>query len=81
MFSLVGMIYERSHMREINELSGLAKVMPLAAVGWVVGALTLMGMPGLPGFVAEIQIFMGLWQAAGTTNAVYPAHAELAICA
>jgi NADH-quinone oxidoreductase subunit M len=72
MFSLVGMIYERAHIRDIDELSGLVKVMPLAAVGWVMGALALMGMPGLPGFIAEIQIFMGLWQAAGTPNAVFP---------
>lgn len=72
MFSLVGMIYERAHIRDINELSGLVKVMPLAAVGWVMGALALMGMPGLPGFIAEIQIFMGLWEAAGTPNAVFP---------
>jgi NADH-quinone oxidoreductase subunit M len=72
MFSLVGMIYERSHLRDVNDLSGLAKVMPLAAFGWVLGALALMGMPGLPGFIAEIQIFMGLWQAASTTSVLNP---------
>ena len=64
MFALVGMVYERAHRRDIRELNGLVRVMPLAAVGFVIGALTLMGMPGLPGFIAEIQIFMGLWQAA-----------------
>ncbi len=72
MFALVGMVYERSHLRDTNDLSGLAKVLPLVALGWVVGALTLMGMPGLPGFVAEMQIFMGLWQASGTTNLFAP---------
>ena len=72
MFSLVGMIYERAHLRDINDLSGLAKLMPLAAFGWVIGALALMGMPGLPGFVAEIQIFMGLWQASQTTSVLNP---------
>ena len=73
MFSLVGMIYERSHIREINELSGLVRVMPLVAIGWVIGGLTLMGMPGLPGFVAEIQIFMGLWQASTGVSQLNPA--------
>ncbi len=63
MFAIVGMIYERSHERNVDKLDGLARVMPLAAVGFVIGSLAAMGMPGLPGFVAEIQIFMGLWQA------------------
>jgi NADH-quinone oxidoreductase subunit M len=73
MFSLVGMIYERAHLRDINDLSGLVKIMPMASVGWVIGALALMGMPGLPGFIAEVQIFMGMWQQAGTPNAGNPA--------
>lgn len=62
MFALVGMVYERAHVRDTDKLDGLARVMPLAAVGFVIGSLAAMGMPGLPGFVAEIQIFMGLWQ-------------------
>ncbi len=72
MFSLVGMIYERAHIRDIRELNGLLRVMPLAAVGFIIGALSLMGMPGLPGFPAEIQIFMGLWQASLQPSAMFP---------
>lgn len=72
MFSLVGMVYERAHIREVDKLDGLVRVMPVAAVGFVIGALTLMGMPGLPGFVAEVQIFMGLWNAAQSSSAVFP---------
>jgi NADH-quinone oxidoreductase subunit M len=70
MFSLVGMIYERAHLREIDQLSGLSKVMPVAAVGWVIGSLTLMGMPGLPGFIAELQILMGMWQKSATLSPI-----------
>lgn len=69
MFALVGIVYERAHLRDVRDLSGLVRVMPLAAVGFVIGALALMGMPGLPGFIAELQIFMGLWNAAGTPSA------------
>ena len=72
MFSLVGMIYERSHIREVDKLNGLARVLPLSAVGFVIGALTLMGMPGLPGFIAEIQIFKGLWAAAQGNSVTFP---------
>jgi NADH-quinone oxidoreductase subunit M len=38
--------------------------MPVAALGYVIGSLAAMGMPGLSGFPAEMQIFMGMWQAA-----------------
>jgi NADH-quinone oxidoreductase subunit M len=60
-FSVVGLIYDRAHTRQINELSGWSKYFPLATVAFIIGGLVSMGMPGLSGFVAEIQIFMGLW--------------------
>jgi NADH-quinone oxidoreductase subunit M len=72
MFALVGMVYERSHVRDIEDLNGLSRVMPLAAVGFVIGSLAAMGMPGLPGFPAEVQIFMGLWKAAETNSLMFP---------
>jgi NADH-quinone oxidoreductase subunit M len=72
MFALVGMIYERAHLRDVRELNGMLRLMPLAAVGFVIGALTLMGMPGLPGFPAELQIFMGLWGASQTPSLMFP---------
>lgn len=71
MFGLVGMVYERSHERSINVLNGMARVMPLAAVAWIIGALAAMGMPGLSGFPAEVQILMGLWQAAKSPNIMF----------
>jgi NADH-quinone oxidoreductase subunit M len=61
-FSVVGLIYDRAHTRQINELSGWARYLPLAAVAFIIGGLVSMGMPGFSGFVAEFQIFMGLWQ-------------------
>jgi NADH-quinone oxidoreductase subunit M len=72
MFALVGVVYERAHNRNIDDLNGFVRVMPLAAVCFVIAALTAMGMPGLPGFPAEIQIFMGLWQAAQTHSLINP---------
>jgi NADH-quinone oxidoreductase subunit M len=61
-FAVVGMVYDRAHTRDIPSLGGFAKVMPLVAVAFIVGGLVSMGMPGLSGFVAELQIFMGVWQ-------------------
>ena len=62
-FSVVGMIYDQAHTREIPKLGGLIKVMPFVAVGFIIGGLVSMGMPGFSGFVAEFPIFMGLWAA------------------
>ncbi len=62
-FSIVGMVYDRTHTRTLSELGGLYRHMPLAMFGFVVGGLVSMGMPGFSGFVAEIPIYMGAWKA------------------
>jgi NADH-quinone oxidoreductase subunit M len=61
-FAVVGMVYDRAHTREINELGGFSKKMPLVAIAFIVGGLVSMGMPGLSGFIAEFPIFMGVWK-------------------
>ena len=62
-FTIVGLVYDRAHTRDIPSLGGMVKVLPLATIAFVIGGLVSMGMPGLSGFVAELQIFMGVWQA------------------
>ncbi|MEW6287820.1 MAG: NADH-quinone oxidoreductase subunit M [Chloroflexota bacterium] len=61
-FAVTGMIYDRAHTRMIPELGGMMKIMPFAGVGFIIGGLVSMGMPGFSGFVAEFPIFMGVWQ-------------------
>ncbi len=63
-FAIVGMVYDRTHTRELGKLGGLFRKMPLAAIGFIVAGLVSMGMPGFSGFVAEFPIFMGVWKAA-----------------
>lgn len=63
-FAIVGMVYDRTHTRDIASLGGLYKIMPWAMVGFIIGGLVSMGMPGLSGFIAEIPIYMGVWQVA-----------------
>jgi len=60
-FAITGMIYDRSHTRQIPELGGMSKIMPFAAIGFIIGGLVSMGMPGFSGFIAEFPIFMGVW--------------------
>jgi len=61
-FAITGMIYDRSHTRQIPELGGMNKVMPFATIGFIIGGLVSMGMPGFSGFIAEFPIFLGVWQ-------------------
>lgn len=64
-FAVIGMIYERTHTRQVNEMGGLLKVMPfITSVLFIVGLCSL-GLPGLSGFVAEMTVFMGSWEHTG----------------
>ena len=58
-FALIGMIYGRTHTRDVRQLSGLMQVMPFLSVGYVIAGLANLGLPGLSGFVAEMTIFNG----------------------
>ena len=69
-FALVGMIYGRTHTRAIRQLSGLMKIMPFLAVGYVIAGLANLGLPGLSGFVAEMTIFNGAFMHADTFHRV-----------
>ncbi|MEO5888893.1 MAG: NADH-quinone oxidoreductase subunit M [Ferruginibacter sp.] len=61
-FAVIGMIYERTHTRQVNEMGGLLKVMPfISTVLFIVGLCSL-GLPGLSGFVAEMTILVGSWE-------------------
>lgn len=61
-FALIGMIYGRTHTRDITKMGGLLKVLPFLSVAYVIGGLASLGLPGLSGFVAEMTIFVGSWQ-------------------
>ncbi len=58
-FALIGMIYGRTHTRDIRKLGGLMKIMPFLSVGYVIAGLANLGLPGFSGFVAEMTIFVG----------------------
>ncbi|NOY96374.1 MAG: NADH-quinone oxidoreductase subunit M [Chlorobi bacterium] len=64
-FALIGMIYGRTHTRNIDEMGGLMKVIPFLAVMYMVAGLASLGLPGFSGFVAEMTIFVGAFQHPG----------------
>ena len=61
-FAVIGMIYSRTHTRQVAQLGGLLKVMPFISSVFVIAGLCSLGLPGLSGFVAEMTVFMGSWQ-------------------
>lgn len=61
-FALIGMIYGRTHTRDVRLMGGLMKIMPFLAVGYVIAGLANLGLPGLSGFVAEMTVFVGSFQ-------------------
>lgn len=62
-FSLVGMVYDRTHTREIASFGGLAKNMPFIAAAFAIAGLTSLGLPASSGFVAEFFVLTGAYKA------------------
>jgi NADH-quinone oxidoreductase subunit M len=63
LFLLIGMIYERYHTRNMNELGGLAAKMPVWSTFMVFFAMASVGLPGLNGFISEFLCLLGTFQA------------------
>lgn len=62
LFVMVGLMYDRTHTREIARLGGLARQMPLIATGMVFAGFGSLGLPALGGFIAEVTVFLGTFQ-------------------
>jgi len=65
MFSVVGrMVYARTHTRDLTLLGpiNLSKIIPFAAVTFILAGMASMGLPGFSGFWAELMIIIGAWR-------------------
>lgn len=69
-FALIGMIYGRTHTRDVTKMKGLMQIMPFLSVCFVIAGLANLGLPGLSGFVAEMTIFVGSFQNPDTFHRV-----------
>jgi len=65
LFLSAGSVIHGTHTREIDHLGGLAKRMPWTALGFLVGAVAICGLPPLNGFVSEFLIYLGLFETLG----------------
>jgi NADH-quinone oxidoreductase subunit M len=61
LFLCIGMIYDRYHTRDIDQLSGLARIMPKLAFFFVLFAMSSIGLPGTNGFVSEFLTVLGAY--------------------
>jgi NADH-quinone oxidoreductase subunit M len=59
LFLLVGMVYERTHTRDLGEMGGLGSVTPWLAGTFLFVALSSIGLPGLNNFVGEFLVILG----------------------
>jgi NADH-quinone oxidoreductase subunit M len=78
-FGLIGMIYGRTGTREIYKMGGLMKILPIISATYVIAGLASLGLPGLSGFVAEMNIFVGAWENPNLLNRIFTVVAVSAI--
>ncbi len=78
LFLLVGMVYERTHTRDLGEMGGLAKGMPWLMGAFLFVALSSLGLPGLNNFVGEFLVILGTFATNRVLGAVAAAGVVLA---
>ncbi len=62
LFFLVGVIYERAHLRDLKMFGGFSNKMPYYYGLFAVTAFTSLGLPGLAGFWSELFVFRGAFE-------------------
>ena len=61
MFFLVGVIYERTHTRNLEEFGGLFPLVPIYGGILIFTSMASLGLPGLNGFISEFLVVRGTW--------------------
>ena len=61
MFFLVGVIYERTHTRNLDSFGGLFTLIPVYGGILIFTSMASLGLPGLNGFISEFLVVRGTW--------------------
>lgn len=72
LFMMVGLVYDRTHTRDVRELGGLGAQIPIIATSFVIAGLASLGLPGLSGFVAEFLVFVGGFKGGDVWGRTWP---------
>jgi NADH-quinone oxidoreductase subunit M len=59
-FACIGFVYEQTHTREIEKITGLMRRVPLVAACFVIAGASSMGLPSTAGFVSELLVYVGM---------------------
>jgi NADH-quinone oxidoreductase subunit M len=62
LFLLIGLLYHRTHTREITDYSSLTQMAPRFAVMTSLAFIAAVGMPGTIGFIAELHVIIGAFE-------------------
>lgn len=65
LFLLIGMIYERTHTREMSKYGGLASSMPLYTIAFIIVTMSSIAVPLTNGFIGEFLILLGAFNHSG----------------
>ena len=68
LFYNAGSVYQAAHSRNINQLGGLIKKMPYTSAFFLVGALSICGLPPFNGFISEYLIYFGMFKMVSAAN-------------
>lgn len=79
LFLLVGIIYERTHRRDIAYYGGIARIVPLYSVALMIASLSSVGLPGLNGFIGEFLILLGTFKSSVLNSWWYTAFAATGV--
>lgn len=71
LFLMVGMIYDRTHNREISYYGGIAKLVPVYSAFLLFVSLSSIGLPGLNGFIGEFLILLGSYKSLVLNNHLF----------
>jgi hydrogenase-4 component B len=60
LFYGAGIVYMKTHTRDIDRLGGLVRTLPVTSSLFLIGSLAICGLPLLNGFISEFALFSGL---------------------
>lgn len=68
LFYTAGSVYKQTHTRNIEQLGGLIKKMPVTALSFLLGALAISGLPPFNGFISEFMLYSGMFKSLYSAN-------------
>jgi NADH:ubiquinone oxidoreductase subunit 5 (subunit L)/multisubunit Na+/H+ antiporter MnhA subunit len=71
LFFAVGVVEHQTHTKDIRELGGMIRVMPVTAIAFVLCALTIIGFPPSAGFIGKFMIILGALEGGKTAFAAF----------